>query len=41
VENRNGLIATAMVTHADGYAERDGALLMLERRQAWREDHSI
>ena len=22
VENRNGLIAAAMVTHADGYAER-------------------
>ncbi len=29
VENRNGLIAAAMVTHADGYAERDAALLML------------
>jgi transposase len=27
VENRNGLIAAAMVTHADGYAERDAALL--------------
>jgi transposase len=26
VENRNGLIAAAMVTHADGYAERDGAV---------------
>ena len=25
VENRNGLIAAAMVTHADGYAERDAA----------------
>lgn len=23
VENRNGLITAAMVTHADGYAERD------------------
>jgi transposase len=33
VENRNGLIAAAMVTHADGYAERDAALLMLARRQ--------
>jgi transposase len=33
VENRNGLIAAAMVTHADGYAERDAALLMLEQRQ--------
>ena len=29
VENRNGLIAAAMVTHADGYAERDAALLMV------------
>jgi hypothetical protein len=29
VENRHGLIAAAMVTHADGYAERDAALLML------------
>jgi hypothetical protein len=25
VENRNGLIAAAMVTHADGHAERDAA----------------
>ena len=33
VENRNGLIAAAMVTHADGYAERDAALLMLHNRQ--------
>ena len=32
-ENRNGLIAAAMVTHADGYAERDAALLMLEEKQ--------
>jgi len=31
VENRNGLIAAAMVTHADGYGERDAALLMLQR----------
>ena len=30
VENRNGLIAAAMVTHADGYAERDAALLMFD-----------
>jgi hypothetical protein len=37
VENRNGLIAAAMVTHADGYAERDAALWMLDRRQ---KDHS-
>jgi transposase len=33
VENRNGLIAGAMVTHADGYAERDAALLMLDQKQ--------
>src|ERR1700688_1729191 len=33
VENRNGLIAAAMVTHADGFAERDAALLMLKQRQ--------
>lgn len=29
VENRNGLIAAAMTTQADGYAEREAALLML------------
>src|SRR5436190_14786813 len=29
VENRNGLIAAAMTTQADGTAERDAALLML------------
>jgi transposase len=33
VENRNGLIAAAMVTHADGHAERDAALLMLDEKQ--------
>ncbi len=33
VENRNGLIAAAMVTHADGYAERDAALLMLKKAE--------
>ncbi len=33
VENRNGLIAAAMVTLADGYAERDAALLMLAEKQ--------
>src|SRR6202008_2254770 len=33
VENRNGLIAAAMVTHADGFAERDAALLMLRSKQ--------
>ena len=29
MENRNGLIAAAMTTQADGRAERDAALLML------------
>lgn len=33
VENRNGLIAAAMVTIADGYAEREAALLMLADKQ--------
>jgi transposase len=33
VENRNGLIAAAMVTYADGYAERDAALLMIGKQQ--------
>jgi transposase len=32
VENRNGLIAAAMATTADGYAEREAALLMLENK---------
>ena len=36
VENRNGLIAAAMVTQADGFAERDAALLMLEEKQKGR-----
>ena len=36
VENRNGLIAAAMVTHAGGYAERDAALLMLQQKQKGR-----
>ena len=36
VENRNGLIAAAMVTHADGMAERDAALLMLKEKQKGR-----
>jgi hypothetical protein len=36
VENRNGLIAVAMVTHADGYAERDAALPMVGRKQQGR-----
>lgn len=34
MENRNGLIVEAMVTQADGTAERDAALLMLYDR--WR-----
>jgi transposase len=33
VENRNGLIAAATVTQADGYAEREAALLMLAGKQ--------
>ena len=36
VENRNGLIADAMVTTADGTAERDAALLMLSQKQKHR-----
>jgi hypothetical protein len=36
VESRNVLIAAAMVTHADGYAERDAALLMLKDKQEGR-----
>lgn len=32
IENRNGLIVDAMVTHADGTAERDAALLMIHER---------
>jgi transposase len=34
MENRHGMIVDAMVTHADGSAERDAALLMLYRK--WR-----
>jgi len=34
MENRNGLIVEAMVTEADGTAERDAGLLMLHQR--WR-----
>lgn len=33
VENRNGLIAAAIATQADGYAEREAALLLLEEKQ--------
>src|SRR6202521_5833019 len=36
VENRNGLIAAAMVTQADGYAEREAALLMLQDQRKGR-----
>jgi len=36
VENRNGLIAAAMATTADGYAERGAALTMLEDKQQGR-----
>lgn len=33
VENRNDLIAAAMVTRANGYAERDAVLPMLQEKQ--------
>lgn len=36
VENRNGLNAAAMVKHAEGYAEPDARLLMLDQRQKCR-----
>jgi len=36
VENSNSLIAAAMVTHADGYAKRDTALLILMQKQEGR-----
>lgn len=39
IENRHGLIADAMATHADGYAEREAALLMVHeqwRQTPWR-----
>ena len=36
VENRNWLIAAAMVTYTDGCAERDAALLMLVDKQQGR-----
>jgi transposase len=32
IENRNGLIVEAMATMADGYAERDAAVVMLRHR---------
>ena len=39
VENRNGLIVGAMATAADGYAERDAAMLMVHER--WRRGERI
>jgi transposase len=36
VENRNGLIAAAMATTADGYAEREAALILLEQQRRGR-----
>ena len=33
MENRNGLIAAAMATQADGHAERDAALLLLQKQR--------
>jgi transposase len=35
IENRHGLIADAMATHADGYAEREAALRLVHNR--WRQ----
>ena len=40
VENRNGLIVGAMATAADGFAERDAALLMVHERRAGGENRS-
>jgi transposase len=39
MENRNGLIVDAMVTEADGTAERDAAMLMVHKR--WNTRHPI
>ena len=39
VENRNGLIVGAMATAADGYAERDAAMLLVHER--WRRGERI
>jgi hypothetical protein len=36
MENRNGLVVDAALTHADGYAERDTALQRLHRRREQR-----
>ena len=32
MENRNGLVVEACLTHADGHGERNAALLMIEPR---------
>jgi transposase len=39
MENRNGLIVDAMVTQADGTAERDAAMLMLHKR--WKQHRRV
>jgi len=39
MENRNGLIVDAMVTEADGLAERDAAMLMVHKR--WKKRQPI
>ena len=36
MESRNGLIAAAMASTADGYAEREAELLMLEQQRKGR-----
>lgn len=39
IENRHGLIVDAMATHADGRAERDAAVIMLDRTGRARPTH--
>jgi transposase len=39
MENRNGLIADALLTQADGTAEREAALIMLHRK--WRKSRRV
>lgn len=41
MENRNGLVVDAMLTHADGTAERDAALLVLHRKWQARERRGL
>jgi hypothetical protein len=36
MENRNGLVVDAALTHATGTAEREAALTMLDRRKRGR-----